>query len=270
MEVINLIEAIKDDRGEVFREMVSEEGVRKSLSSLSEIIGCRAYFTIDGEGNIGRKPMNYALPLGAFSRNQEKLGDMFFELANPVERVKHKKIERLSREDLGKLNKNFFKIVAGGNVDFAKRYAKELYMRDREGFFKKLFHYTLMEEIDSQKALMALALKELIWDEYDDNIMNAGMTYLAAVRSDFHVYEEVKGESGTSKEEVLAAAEDLRAGKSKEELNLLAYLRVLGEYTYTNEGKFIEIAQKRLEEISQGRWKKTEANYYENEIIKGL
>ncbi len=268
MEVINLIEAIKDDRREVFREMVAEEGVRKSLSSLSEIIGCRAYFTIDGEGNIKRKPMNYALALGAFSRNQKKLGDMFFELANPVERVKYKKIERLSREDLGKLNKNFFKIVANGNVDFAKRYAKELYLRDREGFFKKLFHYTLMEEIDSQKALMALALKELIWDEYDDNIMNAGMTYLATVRADFRVYEEVQGTTETTKEELLAAAENLKAGRSKEELDLLAYLKVLGEYSYTNEGKFIEIAQKRLNEISQGR--KTEANYYENEIIKGL
>lgn len=270
MEVINLIEAINEDRREVFNRMVAEEGVRKSLSSLSEIIGYRAYFTIDGEGNIGRKPMNYALALGAFSKNTEKLGEMLFDLANPVERVKHKKIERLSREDLGKLNKNFFKIAANGNVDFAKRYAKELYLRDREGFFKKLFHYTLMEEIDSQKALMALALKELIWDEYDDNIMNAAMTYIASVRSDFHVYEGTAGKPEGSKEKLVSRGEEVKQGKSKEELNLLAYLKVLGEYTYSNEEKFIEIAEKRLEKISQGSKENTELNYYENEIIKGL
>jgi len=270
MEVINLIEAIKEDRREIFKEMVAGEGVKKSLSSLSEIVGCRAYFTIDGDGNIERKPMNYTLALGAFSKNPEKLGEMFFDLANPVERVKHKKIERLSREDLGKLNKNFFKIVANGNVDFAKRYAKEIYLRDREGFFKKLFHYTLMEEIDSQKTLMALALKELIWDEYDDNIMNAAMTYIASVRSDLSVYEGIKGTSERSKESILSARSDLKQGGSREELNLLAYLKVLGEYKYSNEEKFVEIAEKRLEEISQGRKEKIELNYYENEIIKGL
>lgn len=270
MEVINLIEAIKEDRREVFNEMVAEEGVRKSLSSLSEIIGYRAYFTIDGDGNIGRKPMNYALVLGAFSKTTEKLGDMLFDLANPVERVKHKKIERLSREDLDKLNKNFFKVVANGNVDFAKRYAKELYLRDREVFFKKLFHYTLMEEIDSQKTLMALALKELIWDEYDDNIMNAAMTYIASVRSDFHAYEGTNGAGERSKEMLISIGEELKQGGSREELNLLAYLKVLGEYSYFNEEKFIEIAEKRLEEISQRNKEKTELNYYENEIIKGL
>jgi len=270
MEVINLIEAIKEDRREVFKEMVAEEGVKKSLSSLSEIIGYRAYFTIDGDGNIGRKPMNYALALGAFSKNPEALGDLFFDLANPVERMKHKKIERLSREDLGKLNKNFFKVVANGNVDFAKRYAKELYLRDREGFFKKLFHYTLMEEIDSQKTLMAMALKELLWDEYDDNIMNAGMTYIASVRSDFSTYENIKGTAGRSKGELLSQEKELKQGSHKEELNLLAYLKVLGEYTYSNEEVFIEVAEKRLEEISQGKKEKTELNCYENEIIKGL
>lgn len=268
MEVTSLIEAIKEKNKELFNEMVEKEGVKESLSSLSEIIGNRAYFTIDQEGNIKRKTMNYALPLGAFIKDTEKLGEYLFHLAKPVERVKHKKIERLSREDRDKLFNNFFKIMANNNYDFAKRYSKEMYLRDKEAFFKKLFHYTLMEEIDSQKTLMALALKKLLWEGLDDNILNAGISYIANVKSDLRSYEKA-GASENSKKELLTNIEILKNGSSKEELNLLAYLLVLKEYDYSNESKFAAIAQKRLEEISKTTTKK-ELNDYETEIIRGL
>lgn len=263
MEVIKLIEAIKDENKDIFKELVEKEG-RKSIASLSEIIGKRAYFTIDESGAIGRKGMNYALPLAAFTGNMEILGEQLYELSNPKERVKHKKIERLATEDIEKIYKNFFKVVANNNVDFAKRYSKEMYLRDRDRFFKKLFNYTLLEDIDSQKTLMALAMKELLWDEYDDNIMNAGISYIASVRSDFSAYE--KADETLDKEDVVKGIEELKVKESKEDLNLISYLKVLGEYTYINEGVFAGIAHKRMTDSKE----KTDLNSYEKEIIKGL
>ena len=264
MEITKLIEAIKEGKKSVFENMVKEEGRTASLSSVSEIVGRRAYFTIDETGVINRKSMNYALPLGAFTLDEEKLGEQLFQLADPKERIKHKKIERLSREDIGKLYKNFFKVMANNNVDFAKRYSKEMYLRDKDSFFKKLFNYTLLEGIDSQKTLMALALKKLLWNQYDDNIMNAGITYIASVKADFADYEAA--EETLEKSEVLLKAEDLRHGTTKEELNLLSYLKVLGEYTYSNEGIFAAIAHKKMTE----KVSKIELNCYEKEIMKGL
>lgn len=269
MEITKLIEAIKEGDKAVFNTMVEVEGVKKSLSSLSEIIGNRAYFTIDEDGEIKRKSMNYALSLGAFTTNIENLGEGLFDLANPTERVKHKKIDRMSKEDKDKLFKNYFKIMANNGSDFARRYSKELYLRDKEGFFKKLFHYTLMESIDSQKALMALTIKKLLSSSLDDNILNAGISYIADVKSDLNEYEKVEG-SKESKDAILSQIERLKSGSSKEELNLLAYLLVLKEYAYSNEEKFVEIAKKRLEKLTSETEIKNKLNSYETEIIRGL
>lgn len=269
MEITKLIEAIKEGDKVIFNKMLEAEGVKVSLSSLSEIIGNRAYFTIDENGKIKRKSMNYALSLGAFTTNAEKLGEDLFDLASPTERVKHKKIDRMSKEDKDKLFKNYFKIMANNSSDFAKRYSKELYLRDKEGFFKKLFHYTLMEDIDSQKTLMALTIKKLLSASLDDNILNAGISYIADVRSDLNEYEKAVGSKG-SKSEMISQIEKLKNGTTREELNLLTYLLVLKEYDYSNEDKFIEIAEKRLEEITSETKIKNKLNNYETEIIRGL
>lgn len=265
MEITKLIEAIKDKDQGVFKELVETKGRAGSIECLSEIIGRRAYFTIDGEGNIGRKTMNYAMPLAAYMEDEDKLGEYLYELADPREREKHKKIERMSGEDIEKLYRNFFKVVANNNTDFAKRYAKEMYLRDREGFFKKLFNYVLLEGVDSQKALMALALKKLTENGYSDNIVNTAMSYISQVKGDFSAYENPSC-GKLSKEEVVEKGETLK-GKAAtlEELNTLAYIRVLGEYNYPNEERFVSVAEKALERAGN-----TPLSNYEKEIIKGL
>lgn len=265
MEINRLIEGKRENNLDVYKELV-EENRGQVVSSLSEIIGKRAYFTIDDSGSIKRKTLNYALPLIAYTKDKTKLSEYLLELAEPNERVKHKKIERLSREDYTKLKKNYNKILANNNLDFAKRYSKELYLRDKDLFFKILFNYILMEDIHSQKSLVALSLKKLMYKEYNDNILNTAISYICGVRSDLREYEII----ATSKEEKKGIIDEInkRIGDitSKEELNLLAYSRVLEEYEYNNEGVYAEILIDNLASLKI----KNKLNTYEQEILNGM
>ncbi len=261
MKLDKIIEAKKNNNIDLFSENVGKDK-KNFLSNISEIVGKRAYFTIDEDGNINRKEMNYSLPLVAFSNNNDIIGRGLYELIDPKERVKHKKIDRMSTESVEGLEKKFYKIFANGNTAFALRYAKELYLRDKEKFFYRLFHYVLMEDIDSKKALMALALKRLLLKEFDDNIMTIGISYITQVSSDLKEYE-LAGKADIKKEDLdTIMVEEM---KDKTYFNTLAYIKVLMEYSYPNEDKFLFMIDKKMKKRNG-----EPLSEYEVEILKGL
>ncbi|WP_319370551.1 hypothetical protein [uncultured Ilyobacter sp.] len=268
MDTNYILEIMKEKKNDVIEKLVNEKGQDKTVSYFGEFLDNRSYFTIDRNGKIGRKNMNYALPVAAFSESSAEVAREILVCAKAEERVKLKKIERMSKESLDNLMKNFMKIIANNNVNFAIKYAKEIFLRDSELFYKTLFHYTLLEEIDSQKTLMALSLKKLMKTEVDDNLIYLAMSYISKVKGNFNEYENTIPVTVMTKSElikkVLESKEKLR---SKKGMNLLAYVGILNEYDYDNEEIFINIALKRLEEV-----KNTQENltHTENIIHNGL
>ena len=249
MDTMDALEILKEKKIDHIEKIINEKGRNSALEYFGEFFDHRSYFNIDRNGKIQRKNMNYALPVAAFSDDAAEVAREILASARAPERVKSKKIERLSKETIDNLMKNFMKIIANNNVNFAIRYAKEIFLRDRELFYKTLFHYTLLEEIDSQKSLMALSLKKLMDTQVDDNLIYLAMSYISKVKCNFDDYENTVATEASKSDLIQKSQESKERLKSKKGINLLAYVNVLKEYDYENEEIFINIAMKRLEEI---------------------
>ncbi|WP_320046594.1 hypothetical protein [uncultured Ilyobacter sp.] len=268
MDTMDVLEILKEKKIDLIENIINEKGRNRALDYFGEFLDCRSYFTIDRNGKIQRKNMNYALPVAAFSNDDAEVAKEILVSAKAQERVKAKKIERLSKETIDDLMKNFMKIIANNNVNFAVRYAKEIFLRDRELFYKTLFHYTLLEEIDSQKSLMALSLKRLMNTEVDDKLIYLAMSYISKVKGNFNEYENIFVATEIPKSDLIKKSQESKEMlKSKRGVSLLAYINVLKEYEYENEEIFINIAMKRLEEIKNTQKNLTCA---ENIIHNGL
>jgi hypothetical protein len=268
MDINDTLEILKKKDINVIEGLLKSQGKNEVISIFSEFLDRRSYFNIDTNGIIKRKSMNYALPVAAFGENDMDLALEIFESACPSERIKLKKIERLSKEPLDKLMKNFMKIIANNNVNFAIKYSKEIFMRDSDLFYKILFNYTLLEEIDSQKSLMALSLKKLMGNEFDDSLIYLAISYIAKVKTNFTEYESITQVESITKAELIDKSQKYKEKLAcKRGMNLLAYIDVLKEYKYENDKIFVNIALKRLEEIKNAP---KDLTYSENIIYKGL
>lgn len=268
MDTNDVLEILRKEDINSIEEILKSKGKRETISIFAEFLDKRSYFNIDQNGMIKRKNMNYILPVAAFGENDRDMAREILNSACPAERVKSKNIERLSKENLDNLMKNFMKIMANNNVNFALKYSKEIFMRDSELFYKTLFNYTLIEEVDSQKALMALSLKKFMGDEIDDSLLYLAISYIAKAKINFTEYESITRAESITKAELIEKAEKYKDKLAcKRGINLLAYIDVLKGYEYENDKIFVNIALKRLEEIKNAPNDLTNS---ENIIYKGL
>jgi hypothetical protein len=268
MDTMDVLEILKNKNIDVIENIINEKGREKAVSYFGGFLDKRSYFTVDRNGKIKRKNMNYALPVAALAEKGTDVAREILSCAKAEERVKLKKIERFSKETLENLMKNFMKLIANNNVNFSIRYGKEIFLRDRELFYKTLFHYTLLEEIDSQKCLMAFSLKKLMENDLDDNLVYLAMSYISKVKGNFTEYENTLPASEVTKADLIKKVRESKENlRTKRGMNLLAYINVLQEYEYENEGVFVKIALKRLEVLKNGRENLTDT---ESIIHKGL
>ncbi|MGL5901833.1 MAG: hypothetical protein ACRCZO_04045, partial [Cetobacterium sp.] len=128
----------------------------------AEILDKRAYLTINEDGILSRKSMNFIIPAIAFCENDDLFYTVLNNECNKIETEKAKKIDRLSNISLEKLKENFVKLVIKGEIEFSKRYGKELALRDKEEFLKTLFNLSLMDNPKFNKPLMALAFQKVL------------------------------------------------------------------------------------------------------------
>ncbi|MGL5662699.1 MAG: hypothetical protein ACRCW8_02810, partial [Cetobacterium sp.] len=115
-----------------------EKRVSKVIEN-ADTLDKRAYLTIDCDGIVKRKEMNFSIPLMVFCESDEIFERVLKEEINKIERIKEKKIERLSNISVDKLKENFMKLVIKGELEFSKKYGKELALKDKEEFLKTLF-----------------------------------------------------------------------------------------------------------------------------------
>ena len=202
-----------------------EKRVAKVIEN-ADTLDKRAYLTIDCDGVVNRKEMNFSIPLMVFCENDEIFERVLKEESNKIERIKEKKIERLSNITVDKLKENFMKLVIKGELEFSKKYGKELALKDKEEFLKTLFNLSLMDNINFYKPLMALAMKEIIENiGWVDEIGYLVISYFTKQRYDLSQLENVI-ESESEITEIFGY------------ISLLAYKKVLESYTYKNEKKY--------------------------------
>lgn len=202
-----------------------EKRVAKVIEN-ADTLDKRAYLTIDCDGVVKRKAMNFSIPLMVFCENDELFERVLKEESNKIERIKEKKIERLSNVPVDKLKENFIKLVIKGELEFSKKYGKELALKDKEEFLKTLFNLSLMDNISFYKPLMALAMKEIIENiGWVDEIGYLVISYFTKQRYDLSQLENsIEGENEIT--------------EISGNISLLAYKKVLESYTYKNEKKY--------------------------------
>lgn len=229
-----------------------EERITKVVEN-AEILDKRAYLTVDAEGVIKRKNMNFTIPAMVFCESHEIFNMTLESECNKVEREKEKKIERLSNTSIEKLKENFVKLVIKGEIEFSKRYGKELALRDKEEFLKTLFNLSLMDNPLSMKALMALSMREIINTiGWIDEVGYLVISYFTKQRYDLYLFENA--EEKDTIEEIQESS-----------LALVAYKKVLESYDYKNIRKYRGV-------LSAASIKNNEKEYsrVEDEILKSI
>ncbi|MCQ8211266.1 hypothetical protein NON08_01615 [Cetobacterium somerae] len=229
-----------------------QERVAKVIES-AEILDKRAYLTIDSEGVIKRKCANLTIPAMVFCKDDIIFYETLEKESNKVERVKEKKIDRLSNVSIDKLKENFVKLVIKGDLEFSKKYGKELALKDKEEFFKTLFNLALMDNIDFNKPLMALAIREIVNTlGWIDEIGYLVISYFTKQRYDLNGLE-------------CAIELEEEVDEVPEVLELIAYKKVLESYSYKNEKKYKSILLQGIKE------KKEKSNdQVKNEILNSI
>lgn len=237
LDILTIIN--KKDEGEVI-ELINSYGKVKTLSSFAEVLDKRAYLTIDKEGNLKRKSANMALPIFAFFDDHKTLIQGIFDSANLKERQILDKIDRFSNVDMDKIKDNLIKTIFNGNLDFAKKYGKELFLRDREAFYNLLATFVTIGNSDSLKGLFLISYEKLMENiEYDGNIFFLFMAYITKFRDNTSAYETCENGKYSAKDLKKQLADNKDLLYSKLGLGILTNLYLVEKYNLTNEEKIL-------------------------------
>ncbi|MCJ8343163.1 MAG: hypothetical protein MJH09_10020 [Cetobacterium sp.] len=231
--------------------------VLENLLKNAELLDKRAYFTVDIDGNIKRKSMNFSMAAVAFLKDEELINKIIKGELSKSERFQMKKIDRLSNLTIEALKSNLMKLVINGNLEFGKKYGKELYLRDKNKFFQTLGNIALMDNMDFYKPLMVLSMEKLLEEKYNEEILYLGLSYLCKQRCDLYIFENID-EENMNKEEILENA------RKSQNLKIVSYGKLLEKYTFKNEKKYLNILKKKLEN------KRETMTEIEGEILNSL
>lgn len=246
MEQSKMLEMLKckDEAG--ILEFLDVNGKLMTLSYSAEFLNKRAYLTIDTAGNIKRKRGSMALPIFAFLNDKNSLVKELLNSSDSKERQKIDKIERFSSMEIEKVKSNLIKTLFNGNLEFSKKYGKELFLRDRESFFKIVSNFALIGNLNSLKPLFVLSIKKLL-TEYDENIFYNFISYMTKYRDDLSTYEEADIPSKSLEELKKIVKTDEKLLNSIEGLGVLSSIKVLEEIDVDNREKVIRKLEVEIE-----------------------
>lgn len=216
----------KDERLEILKrkdlkEMsknIEEKGKFSVLSEFSSFFDKRTYFKVDSKGNIKVKEYNPIILLFAFCDDKTKLAEFIFKYSYPEEKQNIRKIDRCSNVEIPDLKENLMKTLVSGNLNFSKIFAKELFLRDREEFFKVLYTFSAMGNPKHIKLLYVYALEKIMNKViFNENILYIVISYLTKIRDEFNVY--------------LKMNDDIKLDLNKENLNedKIIYLKIFND-----------------------------------------
>ncbi|MDP0489309.1 MAG: hypothetical protein Q7K48_04105 [Fusobacterium sp. JB021] len=227
------------------------------------------YFTLNNNGIINRKEFNNIIPLSVYTDDIQKFINYSMEFYNESEDKEIRKISRMTTEKDEKLDKNMLKLIAKGSYKHVLPYCKEMYFRDENKFFKTLFNYVLMDNMDFNKGIQVYSMREYFKKYgYVDIVMDLVICFVTKMRSDFHDFEYAC-ESLVSKEEL---KEKIMNNKekfmTKEGFKIVSYFKVLNSFEYQEEKKYISILVKKIDEFNEKNQKTIDE--IEREILTKL
>ncbi|MFK4785007.1 hypothetical protein [Fusobacterium sp. MFO224] len=211
-----------------------------------------AYFTLSNDGVIKRKEFHNIIPSAVYIEDIQKFIDYSMKFYDESEDKEIRKISRMTTEKIEKLDKNILKLIAKGSYKHILPYCKEMYFRDEKKFFKILFNYVLMDNLDFNKAIQVYSMREYFNKYgYTDIVMDLAMCFVTKMRSDFHDFEYVD-ESLVSKEELRKIIIDNKEKfMTKDGLKIVSYFKVLDSFDYKEEKKYISILMKKIDEFNE-------------------
>lgn len=257
-DILNIIKERKAD--ELF-SLFENYGKIEVLSEFAQFLDKRAYITIDTDGNLKRKRGSVALPVIAFLDNNKVFVEELFHSCDIRERQNLDKIERYSNLDIEKVKVNYVKTLFNGNLEFSKRYGKELFLRDRESFFKISANFALIGD-DNIKSLMVLALKKLM-TEYNENIFYIFIQYMTKYRDNTEIYEKVS-EFDSIEELKSLLKNNKNLLESFEGLQILSSLKLVEEIEIDNRNRVLG----KLKYLIENKKEYTELREIEKKLLE--
>ena len=171
---------------EELKEEIEEKGKYKVFSEFAEIMDKRSYFTVNVEGKICRKQVNPILLEFPYEEESSALAKMILEYGTPEERQVIHPITRFSNVDIPTLQKKLITTLVHQNFEYAKRYAKELFLREEETFWRLLHIFVELGEQESQKRevlkAFEICMKAVI---YDERLFHLYLSFLARYRDNY-------------------------------------------------------------------------------------
>lgn len=188
-DILKKAEIIKKFREVSLEELtkeIEEKGKQKVFSEFAEIMDKRSYFTVTVEGEIVKKAVNPILLQYPYEEDAKSLAKMILEFGEPKERQIISPIKRLSNVEIPKLKEKLMTTLVHGNFDYAKRYAKELYLRDENSFFSQMNIFVRLSEKESQKRDVLKAMQQMMKEVvYDERIFHLYLSFLTRYRDNY-------------------------------------------------------------------------------------
>lgn len=166
---------------------------KEFLKEHSEYLGRRNYYSIDENGKIIKKDINFALILSAYSDNwedtKEKINRDFIW---KDEKKKIRMPERMTEISVEQLKKKFIKTVLNGDEVFSLKYGYELFLRDFTEFKRVTLFFSLINQKCLFMPLYAASFFKMVKNgEKDDfKILFLFIDLLTLFPKDFSGYEE--------------------------------------------------------------------------------
>lgn len=248
-----MYEILKEKDFESFYELYNEKPLIEILGGLRDYLNYRCYYKVSGEGEIHKKDINIPLISLVFSRekgSKEEIKEFFEKGIYFAERQKLKKIDRMSSLSFETLDNNIYKVFFNRDISIGLRYAKEYYLRDKKKFKKKLAKYILLDRIDSKKAVVLLAMFELLKEVKNDNdldtVLHIFLNYIVKYPSILEEYD--CGVENNEEKDLYALAYSKLIDSSKEEAFYTRLYKYMAEH---NAGKIDEKLYERLSEYNE-------------------
>lgn len=230
----DILNIIKEKRECELFHLLEIYGKKHILSECAQFLDKRAYVTIDTTGNIKRKKGNVALPIIAFLDDKKIFVEELLYSCDLREKQNLDKIERYSNLDIEKVKTNYIKTLFNGNLEFCKRYGKELFLRDTKSFFEISANFSLIGD-NNLKPLMVLALKHIM-TEYDERIFYIFIQYMVKFRDNTKIYENTL-EFDNIEELFDLLKNNKKLLESFEGLQILSSLKLIQKIEVSNQNK---------------------------------
>lgn len=172
-----MLELLREVKVEEFIENFKTKSIYEILEATMEFNNYRNYYTIDKMGIVKTKSSNESLVKLTLIGN-DFLTEYFQKGLFITEKRKIHKIDRLSDFTVEHLEQNLYKVFFNRDINIAYRYVKEFILKDKEFFIKKLAHFILLNDLNSNKSLITLAFIKALENVNKKNIDSVIYSYL--------------------------------------------------------------------------------------------